>query len=484
MRVMRAIFGVVVVALAFAFAARAEAGEYVVHACEGTSVAGSGWRPVSSGVGGLAHEPLADECGDAQSRAFGVDLSGATAPGPVSALWQFDAPADTTITALALRRLSIGQSSQRPFIYAIRDAAATDLERRADASWMIGFPDFEQQEFAGLATSFVSFGASCPPETICDGGPIGPRIGARDVRVTLRDDTPPTMEPTPIDSTGSMSVRFSDRGGGVRSVSVAAGGREIRREDFCQEPFARAVPCPVTGTVVFAGLNPGASDMQVWVVDAASNRQTVDVPAGSQRDDEVVPAPRVEVAKASPITGTLRLRGSRVFRARYGSPPSIRGTVSASDGSALAGVVVASSDGTTARTDAKGRFSVKLRKGPSRQVRVSYGEAVQTVKVIVAAPVRFRSNRVSTRNGRSIVFTGSVPGAGNARTRVELQALAHRKWVPFKTVGLRDGRFRASYRFTRTFFTQRYSFRAVIHEDGGFPYAAGKSAVVRVLVRA
>ncbi len=99
------------------------------------------------------------------------------------------------------------------------------------------------------------------------------------------------------------------------------------------------------------------------------------------------------------------------------------------------------SDGTRAKTDAKGRFSVKLGKGVSREVRISYGDSVQTVKVIVAAPVRLKTDKKSTRNGRSITFTGSVPGAGNARTRVELQALANRKWVPFKSVALRNGRF-------------------------------------------
>ena len=117
-------------------------------------------------------------------------------------------------------------------------------------------------------------------------------------------------------------------------------------------------------------------------------------------------------------------------------------------------------------------------------MRISYGDSVQTVKVIVAAPVRLKTDKKSTRNGRSITFTGSVPGAGNARTRVELQALANRKWVPFKSVALRNGRFRARYRFQRTFSTQRYSFRAVAYDGPGFPYATGESSLVKVVVHA
>ena len=66
---------------------------------------------------------------------------------------------------------------------------------------------------------------------------------------------------------------------------------------------------------------------------------------------------------------------------------------------------------------------------------------------------------------------------------MELQAWANGKWVPFKTVALKNGRFAASYRFLRTFTAQRYRFRAVIQSDPDFPYAPGRSREVRVLVR-
>ena len=88
-----------------------------------------------------------------------------------------------------------------------------------------------------------------------------------------------------------------------------------------------------------------------------------------------------------------------------------------------------------------------------------------------------------TRNGRSVTFKGTVPQAGKARTRVELQAWANGKWVWFKTVALKNGRFRAGYRFMRTFSAQRYRFGAVIQDDPNFVYAAGRSKEVRVLVR-
>jgi hypothetical protein len=133
-------------------------------------------------------------------------------------------------------------------------------------------------------------------------------------------------------------------------------------------------------------------------------------------------------------------------------------------------------------TDAKGRFSLRLPRGVSREVRLTYGDSTETLKVIVQAPVRLRTDRKSTRNGRAIAFVGSVAGAGAQPARVELQAWAG-SWIPFKTVALRNGRFRGSYRFTRTFATTRYRFRAVLRADPGFPYAPGTSSVVSVLVR-
>ena len=46
-----------------------------------------------------------------------------------------------------------------------------------------------------------------------------------------------------------------------------------------------------------------------------------------------------------------------------------------------------------------------------------------------------------------------------------------------------NGKFAARYRFTRTFSRTTYRFRAVIHSDPHFPYAAAASPVVKVRVR-
>jgi hypothetical protein len=65
-----------------------------------------------------------------------------------------------------------------------------------------------------------------------------------------------------------------------------------------------------------------------------------------------------------------------------------------------------------------------------------------------------------------------------------LQAWARGKWVPFRTVELENGRFSARYRFSGTFTTTRYRFRAVVGNERELPFAAGASNVLSVLVRA
>ena len=117
-------------------------------------------------------------------------------------------------------------------------------------------------------------------------------------------------------------------------------------------------------------------------------------------------------------------------------------------------------------------------------MRLTYGASTVTLHLVVRAPVRLAVDTRATRNGRTIHFTGRIPGApATAGTRVELQAWADGEWIPFKTAPLKHGRFSASYRFTRTFSVNRYRFRAVVHKDPALPYVAGTSNVVKVLVR-
>jgi hypothetical protein len=66
---------------------------------------------------------------------------------------------------------------------------------------------------------------------------------------------------------------------------------------------------------------------------------------------------------------------------------------------------------------------------------------------------------------------------------VVLQAHTSRGWRTFATPRTnRVGRWSYPYRFTGTSVTARYAFRALVPAEPSYPYAAGASPVVRVLV--
>src|SRR4029079_1652584 len=105
---------------------------------------------------------------------------------------------------------------------------------------------------------------------------------------------------------------------------------------------------------------------------------------------------------------------------------------------------------------------------------VTSGYAVATSTVKVKAPLRLSVSPKSTRNGRTVKLTGTVAGT-KLPTRIELQAYSGGHWFPCETVAVRKGKFSGRYRFTRTFSSQRYRFRAVVHADRDFPYEAATS---------
>ena len=117
-------------------------------------------------------------------------------------------------------------------------------------------------------------------------------------------------------------------------------------------------------------------------------------------------------------------------------------------------------------------------------------QVVQERKLMVgnragATGVSFRVSKGTVRNGKRVMFTGSVSGEQGPMNRllVALQAKVGRKWVTFRTVRTDErGIFGARYRFTRTFRTRTYSFRARVSAQAGVE-ADSNSGRVRVRVR-
>ena len=144
------------------------------------------------------------------------------------------------------------------------------------------------------------------------------------------------------------------------------------------------------------------------------------------------------------------------------------------------------------RTDAQGNFRFTLPAGPSRTVRYRY-EGTNTVQPAAAqlttkvdAAARLKVDRRRLRNGQAVRFTGRllgkpIPKAGKL---VALQARVGRGWRTFATPRAnRNGVFKHRYRFTATTGTRRYKFRAVVAREDAYPYEAGVSRTVQVIVR-
>lgn len=148
-----------------------------------------------------------------------------------------------------------------------------------------------------------------------------------------------------------------------------------------------------------------------------------------------------------------------------------------------------------ARTRQDGSWTLILPKNVSSR-RLSFGyrshandprpvsEALLTLRVRAGLSMRVAPKR--TRNGGTIRFAGRLLGRPlPARGKVvELQARdkGAKKWITFKTMRAKGGRFSARYTFRRTSRRVTYEFRARAREDGGYPFATGVSRLVRVRV--
>ena len=321
------------------------------------------------------------------------------------------------------------------------------------------------------------------------------------IEIVARDLIPPqtVSAPTgtlladgPLAGTVNVHASYRDRGGGVRSLALFVDGAQaadsVMGVESCRVPSAYPVPCPLTDSLELAfdttRIADGPHRVEVELQDIAGNRA-------------VVASRSIVVRNAAPAAAPLtpgRLTMTRyVVRASYGARTVLEGALTDLADGPLAGAQVQVESRpkvrnavflpmTTVLTDASGRFVVPIPRGPSRQFRIRYAMSETSAELDVPAPVRLKVSPAKTRNAKTVRFMGSIPGT-DASTRVELQALAGRKWIPFRTATLSNGRFSARYKFTNTTSTHRYRFRAVVRKDANFPYAPATSLTVRVLVR-
>lgn len=192
------------------------------------------------------------------------------------------------------------------------------------------------------------------------------------------------------------------------------------------------------------------------------------------------------------------------IRARYGRSTRITGQLLDSDGQPISGAVLQVQAGVhlpgspleevgTVRTNRDGRYTYTLAAGPSRLVRLAYRSHLgdtqfadtTDVLVMVRAGVSLRPRPQKLRNGRSVVFRGTVARPLPRRgVLVDLQVRIGKQWRTFGVArSRRDGRYSYRYRFRRTYRTTTFKFRARARRESQYPYLDGYSRIVKVKVR-
>jgi hypothetical protein len=328
-----------------------------------------------------------------------------------------------------------------------------------------------------------------------------PRLSAPVVHLRY-DDASPELAFEPIDPHDPtlVAVRTSDRGSGVGSGVIS-----MRRSG---QANWLSLPTTVQDGRLLAHIDDerladGVFELSAQATDLAGNQRTT-----TQRQD----------GSAATITLPLRLkiglragvvlrRGSvskvaRVAYAQYGQLVRVRGRLTSPEGNPLQDVEVQAytqvRDGmtpprliATVKTSRTGRFAFLVRKGPSRTIRIRYAGAPQIrgvtrlVTLNVRSKTTIKPSRRHAVNGESVRFhgrikTGRIPSQGKL---VEMQVWIRGTWRTFATTRAnRRGGWSYAYRFDGTRGRQIYRFRASVPREAGYPFATGRSRVVRVHV--
>jgi hypothetical protein len=467
-------------------------GTYVVSSCQlgNQPIQLSGWRQNDS-----SGRKLVNSCGH-EAGYFGAGTGGQESwLNGESYGWLWDAPKDAVVAGV---RVWGGAGSS--------NLIAAGL--RAGDDWVsISSARSLPLERLDLNTTHLILGLTCGDPEGCfenDPPPDIPWVQVTRLEILLRDLLPPEavgtlrgslLQAGPLSGVVSVGTDYRDRGGGMRSMGLLVDGKlqadKVITSDSCRQPSAQPVPCPLSGRIDLefdtTAIPDGDHRVELELRDVAGNRSLVGPFPIVIRN-----APPVPQAAPPPTPGRLTLVRYSV-KAKFGARVVLEGTLVDLGEAPIAAaqVDVASRpllpnsvfvQAGSVLTDAAGHFTVPIPLGPSRVFRLRYASSETRAQVVIPAPVRLKVSPSATRNGKSIRFKGSIPGT-DAGTRVELQARAGRKWVPFRTAMVSKGHFSARYKFTNTNTTQRYRFRAVVRKDPNFPYAAGTSPTVKVLVR-
>jgi hypothetical protein len=328
---------------------------------------------------------------------------------------------------------------------------------------------------------------------------------------------------------GLSDVAFdaTDPGSGVYEALFTVDGRIVQRTVLddnggrCRDvgettdgvpAFLYLQPClpSVSADVPFdtTSVGNGLHHLVVSVIDAAGNA----APVLDRTLTIVNPPPAGALGPANgtnasaQATLTARWQGTKktsFTTTGYGRMHTLTGRLTAPGGAPISGASIdvrmspsyagaRSIAMTSPRTDANGRFSVRLAGGTSSctlrlAYRVHVGDALpvatRTLRLNVHAGIVLRVSPRTAGVGRAIGFRGRLRGGPIPRGGKQLVLEARSPgsaWIEFKVVHTdARGRYGASYRFKFP-GPADYRFRVRSEAESDFPFAAGSSNVVGV----
>jgi hypothetical protein len=418
--------------------------------------------------------------------------------------WAWRAPAGTIFTSLRVNASLAHHAGHRGELWA---ASVGGREHRFGGEHRPRFRVYEQQ---GELSSLVAKLRCTRPAGCGRAAEDRAHTYVKGVFLRVADRTAPTvrsMSGTLLDDKvvrGRRTLAFAatDRGGGVRRVSIEANGvtlaGAVRDCHLRGRSATRLVPCPGSTTetrtvltshpafatgpnvvaacaddLAFSGRpNRGCERRSVWVdnVCPASGPAGASLDAGFSGGELAV----VRSDRRAMLTGRLV---DDLERPVAGATICVLSRVER-DGAL---VTIAA----TEPTGTDGRYAIELPSGPSRRVFVHHvhgSEVIARHGLAIRSRVRpaltVRAPR-RARRGDWLRFRGRLPGPACAGRLVEVQArLGKRHWQVFRTSRTGDRcRFATRYRLRATTRPTRYRFRARVRRQPGYPYAPGRSAV-------
>jgi hypothetical protein len=310
-------------ALALAWAAPAQAGQYTVWSCRGpngTPISTSAWRTQSEDAA-AGDMSITDDCAGGGSLRIEATPGGTISDHqpavealfeppagtfiPSFEIWRYaaaadgpDTPASMTDYAASLREwpyelggegfvneCALGHAPRCSFGSAEHPLAESNLV--TEHTWTAEVPGegIWPLEKIGFWVSCLRLG--CEPPAAGE-GPAAVFELFRSA-ITIEDDHAPTVErlegslteAAPLSGTGHLLVTAADVGGGIAGFEFSVDGGPSRRVSLangkggCEEPYAEGQPCPSEATrdlaVDTSALAPGAHTVSGTVVDAAGN---------------------------------------------------------------------------------------------------------------------------------------------------------------------------------------------------------------------